>query len=143
MRHRDPFKAMRVLETIFRFYGEGDRWTRGVRHDGRGKHCLVGAIELHCKHPGTVNDIIDYIGAAIWPRSDREYSPERLMTFNDRCSGTDRICDVLVRARELARRDMERQQPEIAAELTAQRAHRPIGSRHSGAVHADRAVPAQ
>src|SRR3984893_9353127 len=109
MRQRDPFKAMRVLETIFRFYGEGDRWTRGVRHDGRGKHCLVGAIELHCKHSGTVNDIIDYIGAAIWPRRQAEYySLDRLMTFNDLCGGSERICAVLVKARALARRDVER-----------------------------------
>ena len=132
MRQPDPAKAMQVLESIYLFYGEGERWTRGIRHDGpRGKHCLFGAIELHCKDPATMRAVVDYIGAAIWPRSDREYSPERLMTFNDRCSGTDRICDVLVRARELARRDMERQQPEIAAELTAQRAHRPIGHVHA------------
>jgi hypothetical protein len=119
MRQPDPLKAMRVLETIFRFYGEGDRWTRGVRHDGRGKHCLVGAIELHCKHPGTVNDIIDYIGAAIWPRRQAEYySLDRLMTFNDLCGGSERICAVLVKARALARRDVERQ-PEIAAARAA------------------------
>jgi hypothetical protein len=115
MRQRDPFKAMRVLETIFRFYEEGDHWTPGTRDDGKGKHCLVGAIELHCKHPGTVNDIIDYIGAAIWPHRQAEYySLDRLMTFNDRCSGSERICAVLARARALARRDVERQ-PEIAA----------------------------
>jgi hypothetical protein len=108
---------MRVLETIYLFYGEGERWTRGLRHDVRGKHCLFGAIELHCKDdPATMRAVVDYIGAAIWPRSDREYSPERLMTFNDLCSGIDRICDVLVRARALARRDMERQQPEISPE---------------------------
>jgi len=115
----DPAKAMQVLEAIYLFYGEGEHWTRGVRHDPRGKHCLFGAIELHCQHPATMRAVVDYIGAAIWPRSDREYSPERLMTFNDRCSGTDRICDVLVRARELARRDMERQQPEIDDTVTA------------------------
>ncbi len=115
MRHRDPFKAMRVLETIFRFYGEREHWTRGTRDDGKGKHCLIGAIELHCKHPGTVNDIIDYIGAAIWPHRQAEYySLDRLMTFNDRCSGSERICDVLVKAPALARRDVEKL-PEIAA----------------------------
>ena len=108
MRHRDPFKAMRVLETIFRFYGEREHWTRGTRDDGKGKHCLIGAIELQCKHPGTVNDIIDYIGAAIWPHRQAEYySLDRLMTFNDRCSGSERICDVLVKAPALARRDVE------------------------------------
>jgi hypothetical protein len=77
------------------------------------------------------------------PRSDREYSPERLMTSNDRCGGIDRICDVLVMARKLARRDMERQQPEIADALAARRLRRPIGKRHSAVVHAERAVPAQ
>jgi hypothetical protein len=131
MRQPDPAKAMQVLESIYLFYGEGERWTRGLRHNGpRGKHCLVGAIELHCQHPDTLRAIVDYIGAAIWPRSDREYSRDRLMTFNDRCDGIDRICDVLVRARELARRDMERQQPAIAAELAAARSRRPIGNRH-------------
>jgi len=140
MRHRDPFKAMRVLETIFRFYGEGDRWTRGVRHDGRGKHCLVGAIELHCKHPGTVNDIIDYIGAAIWPRSDREYSPERLMTFNDRCSGTDRICDEgagtrAARHGEAAARDCRRAYRPASASADRQPSQR-SSTRRSGCTSA-------
>jgi hypothetical protein len=105
MRQRDQAKAMQVLEAIYLFYAEGEHWTRGVRgvrNDRRGKHCLFGAIELHCQHPATMRAVVDYIGAAIWPRSDREYSPERLMTFNDRCSGIDRICDVLVRARKLA-----------------------------------------
>ncbi|MBV8591395.1 MAG: hypothetical protein JO212_15280 [Acetobacteraceae bacterium] len=113
----DPAHIVDLLDDLLDFFGpNGEHWTRGLRHNApRGKHCLVGAIELHCKHPGTMRAVVDYIGAAIWPRSDREYTPDRLMTFNDLCSGGDRIRDVLVRARELARRDMERQQPEIAA----------------------------
>jgi hypothetical protein len=119
MRNPDPAKAVQVLTSMVLFYGEGNRWTRGTTDDGNGKHCLVGAIELHCKHPGTMRAVVDYIGAAISPRRERKYYfPRAVMTFNDRCNGIERIFDVLVRARALAQRDAERL-PEITAAAKA------------------------
>ena len=140
MRQPDPAKAMQVLEAIYLFYGEGEHWTRGVRNDRRGKHCLFGAIELHCKDPATMRAVVDYIGAAIWPRSDREYSPERLMTFNDRCSGTDRICDEgagtrAARHGEAAARDCRRAYRPASASADRQPSQR-SSTRRSGCTSA-------
>jgi hypothetical protein len=48
----DAGKAVRVLDLLLEFFGEGGaHWTRGRYHDGHGRRCLIGALDfLRRKH---------------------------------------------------------------------------------------------
>jgi hypothetical protein len=55
MDHPDPAEAVRMLDLILAFFGDGEGWTRGALNDGRGGRCLLGAlqyIECECRVSG-------------------------------------------------------------------------------------------
>ena len=143
----NPAKAVQALDTLLRLFGEnGERWIRGQLDAGDGKHCLVGAIDdLYRKQAvprGTRRGVGFYIGAVAGPH--RLLSRAGLTTFNDRCKSFDEFRAVILKARAMAQRDMERQQPEIAAPPKRRPTPKPPAERqrHSAVIHADRAVPA-
>jgi hypothetical protein len=147
MRKPDPAKGVQALDSLLRFFGEnGEHWIRGQLHDGNGNHCLVGAIDdLYRKQAvprGTRRGVGFYIGAVAGPHL--LLSRAGLITFNDHCESFDEFRAVILKARALARRDMERQQPEIAAPPKRRPMPKPPADRqrHSALIHADRAVPA-
>jgi hypothetical protein len=148
MLHRpNPANAVQALDSLLRLFGEnGEHWTRLILHDGEGKHCLVGAIDdLYRKQAaprGTRRGVGFYIGAVFGPH--RLLSRAALITFNDLCKSFDEFRAVILKARAMAQRDMERQQPEIAAPPKRRPTPKPPADRqrHSAVIHADRAVPA-
>jgi hypothetical protein len=117
MRNPDPAKAVQLLDLLLQFFGEhGEHWTHGVYNDGYGKRCLVNAIDyLHHEHGSTGRGLTDYLGAAIWPGQQPEYTQGDFVIFNDSGKTFKRIRTVIVKARALAQRDLEERYPEIAA----------------------------
>jgi hypothetical protein len=41
----DPAEAVRMLDLMLAFFGDGEGWTRGTLNDGRGGRCLLGALQ--------------------------------------------------------------------------------------------------
>ena len=118
MRHPNPAKAVLLLDSLLRFFGEnGERWIRGRLDGGNGNHCLIGAIDhLYRKDAipaGGRTGVGYYIGAVLYPHRLRPYSRGGLMAFNDLCKSFDQLRAVILKARALAHLDQT--QPEIAA----------------------------
>ena len=40
----EPAEAVRMLDLLLAFFGDGEAWTQGTLHDGRGSRCLDGAL---------------------------------------------------------------------------------------------------
>jgi len=47
---RDPAEAVEVLDLLLKFFGDGERRTRGRLSDRRGNRCLVGALDFVSSH---------------------------------------------------------------------------------------------
>jgi len=47
MDYPDPAQAVRMLELMLAFFGNGERWSRGTLNDGRGGRCLLGALQFY------------------------------------------------------------------------------------------------
>jgi len=43
-------KAVAMLDLLIEFFADGGRWIKGRNGDGRGKHCLVGAMRYLPSH---------------------------------------------------------------------------------------------
>jgi hypothetical protein len=114
----DPANCVDLLDCLLRSFGKhGEHWTRGTYHDGNGNRCLAGAVEyIECKHGSIGSGMASYIVAAIWPGQGRDYFIQRVVAFNDRCKGFERIRAVILKARALAQRDVERWAEIIAAD---------------------------
>jgi hypothetical protein len=89
-----------MLDLLLEHFGDGVRWTRGRYYDGRGRHCLIGAIHylhLRLKHRIPSEPALHFL---------REAMPRRtfgLVYFNDyRCRGFDELRAVILKARALA-----------------------------------------
>jgi hypothetical protein len=51
MPRRDPAKAVQVLDLLLASFGDdGEHWLRNRLGDGRGNHCLVGALGYVRRH---------------------------------------------------------------------------------------------
>ena len=48
----EPAQAVRMLDLLLAFFGDGEAWTRGTLHDGRGSRCLDGALSPDSPAPG-------------------------------------------------------------------------------------------
>jgi hypothetical protein len=117
MSQLDPARAIRLCDGLLRLFGRnGEHWIRGAYHDGRGAFCLVGAIDhLHYRYWSgrfAPDGSGQYLSAAIWPRRIPHYRPEHLVEYNDSCTSFEQLRAVIVKARALARRDVN--DPNIA-----------------------------
>ena len=66
---RDPAEAVKVLDLLLKFFGDGERWVKGRLSDRRGNRCLVGALDFVSSHHAIQSDaaeryLADEISAA-------------------------------------------------------------------------------
>jgi len=72
MHARDPGEAVEVLNSLLKFFGDGERWIKGRFSDRRGNCCLVGALDFVSGHHAVKGDAAErYLAAAISDESGR------------------------------------------------------------------------
>jgi hypothetical protein len=100
----DIEKAVQLLDLMLEFFVDDGHWTRGSYDDGRGGHCLVGALlHLGRKHRLPTAPVIALLQDAM-PRPGLP-----LVHFNDaRCGSTAELRSVILKARRLAHDGAER-----------------------------------
>ena len=103
-------KAIQLLDLMLEFFADDGHWTRGCYDDGRGGHCLVGAIlHLSRKHRLPKGPVIALQEDAM-PRPGLP-----LVHFNDsRCGSIAELRSVILKARRLAHDDAERERAAAA-----------------------------
>src|SRR5262244_3449800 len=106
----DTAKAVRLLDLMLDFFADDGHWTRGSYDDGKGGHCLVGAL-LHLGHRHGLPT-----APAIALLQDAMPRPGLpLVHFNDRrCGSTAELRSVILKARRLAHDDAERERAAAA-----------------------------
>jgi hypothetical protein len=107
----DTAKAVQLLDLMLEFFADDGHWTRGSYDDGKGGHCLVGALlHLGRKHGLPTASAIALLQDAM-PRPGLP-----LVHFNDkRCSSAVELRSVILKARRLAHDDAERERAAAAA----------------------------
>ena len=103
-------QAVQLLDLMFEFFADDLHWTRGSYDDGRGGHCLVGALlHLSRKHRLPAAPVISLLQDAM-PRPGLP-----LVHFNDaRCGSIAELRSVILKARRLAHDHAEREQAAVA-----------------------------
>src|SRR5262249_11879087 len=106
----DTAKAVQLLDLMLNFFADDGHWTRGSYDDGKGGHCLVGALlHLGRKHRLPTAPVIALLQDAM-PRPGLP-----LVHFNDkRCGSAAELCSVILKARRLAHEDAERERAAAA-----------------------------
>ena len=104
MSQADIDKAVQLLDLMLEFFADDGHWTRGSYDDGKGGHCLVGALlHLGRKHRLPTAPAIALLQDAM-PRPGLP-----LVHFNDtRCGSAAELRSVILKARRLAHDDAER-----------------------------------
>ena len=107
----DIDKAVQLLDLMLEFFADDGHWTRGSYDDGKGGHCLVGALlHLGRKHGLPTAPAIALLQDAM-PRPGLP-----LVHFNDkRCGSAAELRSVILKARRLAHDDAERERAAAAA----------------------------
>ena len=107
----DTAKAVQLLDLMLEFFADDGHWTRGSYDDGKGGHCLVGALlHLGRKHGLPTAPAIALLQDAM-PRPSLP-----LVHFNDkRCGSAAELRSVILKARRLAHDDAERERAAAAA----------------------------
>jgi hypothetical protein len=107
----DTAKAVQLLDLMLEFFADDGHWTRGSYDDGKGGHCLVGALlNLGRKHRLPTAPAIAVLQDAM-PRPGLP-----LVHFNDtRCGSAAELRSLILKARRLAHDDAEREQAAAAA----------------------------
>jgi hypothetical protein len=110
MPHVDTAKAVQLLDLMLEFFADDGHWTRGSYDDGKGGHCLVGALlHLGRKHGLPTAPAIALLQDAM-PRPGLP-----LVHFNDtRCGSAAQLRSVILKARRLAHDDAERERAAAA-----------------------------
>ena len=110
MPHVDTAKAVQLLDLMLEFFADDGHWTRGSYDDGKGGHCLVGALlHLGRKHRLPTAPAIALLQDAM-PRPGLP-----LVHFNDRrCGSAAELRSVILKARRLAHDDAERERAAAA-----------------------------
>jgi hypothetical protein len=110
MRDPDIAKAVQLLDLMHEFFADNGHWTRGCYDDGKGGHCLVGALlHLGRKHGLPTAPVIALLQDAM-PRPGLP-----LVHFNDnRCGSLAELRSVILKARRLAHDDAERERAAAA-----------------------------
>ena len=103
-------KAIQLLDLMLEFFADDGHWTRGRYYDGKGGHCLVGAIlHLSRRHRLPKTPVIALLQDAM-PRPGLP-----LVHFNDtRCGSAAELRSVILKARHLAHDDAERERAAAA-----------------------------
>jgi hypothetical protein len=98
-------RAIQLLDLMLEFFADDGHWTRGCYDDGKGGHCLVGALlHLSRKHRLPAAPVIALLQDAM-PRPGLP-----LVHFNDsRCGSIAELRSVILKARRLADDDAERE----------------------------------
>ena len=111
MPQADIDKAVQLLDLMLEFFADDGHWTRGSYDDGKGGHCLVGALlHLGRKHLLPTAPAIALLQDAM-PRPGL-----KLVHFNDtRCGSAAELRSVILKARRLAHDDAERERAAVAA----------------------------
>jgi hypothetical protein len=101
----DAAKAVQLPDLMLEFFADDGHWTRGSYDDGKGGHCLVGALlRLGRQHRLPTASAIALLQDAM-PRPGLP-----LVHFNDtRCGSATELRSVILKARRLARDDAERE----------------------------------
>jgi hypothetical protein len=110
MRDTDIAKAVQLLDLMHEFFADDGHWARGCYDDGKGGHCLVGALlHLGRKHGLPTAPAIALLQDAM-PRPGLP-----LVRFNDtRCDSVAELRSVILKARRLAHDDAERERAAAA-----------------------------
>jgi hypothetical protein len=105
-------KAIQLLDLMLEFFADDGHWTRGCYDDGKGGHCLVGALlHLSRKHRLPAAPVIALLQDAM-PRPGLP-----LVHFNDsRCGSIAELRSVILKARRHADDDAERERAAAAVE---------------------------
>jgi hypothetical protein len=103
-------KAIQLLDLMLEFFADDGHWTRGCYDDGKGGHCLVGALlHLSRKHRLPAAPVIALLQDAM-PRPGLP-----LVHFNDsRCGSIAELRSVILKARHLADNDAQRERAAAA-----------------------------
>jgi hypothetical protein len=106
----DTAKAVQLLDLMLEFFADDSHWTRGSYDDGKGGHCLVGALlHLGRKYRLPTAPVIALLQDAM-PRPGLP-----LVHFNDtRCGSAAELRSVILKARRLAHDDAERERAAAA-----------------------------
>src|SRR6516164_2797377 len=90
-------KAVDMLDLLIEFFDNGDRWIKGKLHDAPTRIYLLKAMQRYPKTGWT-----------------------GLISFNDRCRDFGELREVILQARKLAIREIEKQQRAVpTSELLA------------------------
>ena len=133
----DTAKAVQLLDLMLEFFADDGHWTRGSYDDGKGGHCLVGALlHLGRKHGLPTAPAIALLQDAM-PRPGLP-----LVHFNDRrCGSAAELRSVILMARRLAHDDAERER--AAAAVKAWLFDQIQKRRSKAAAHIEETVPDQ
>jgi hypothetical protein len=106
----DIDKAVQLLDLMLEFFADDGHWTRGSYDDGKGGHCLVGALlHLGRSHGLPTAPAIALLQDAM-PRPGLP-----LVHFNDRrCGSAAELRSVILKACRLAHDDVERERAAAA-----------------------------
>jgi hypothetical protein len=165
--HRDPAKAILVLDAMLEFFDGGRRWTQGELLDESGQNrCLIGAlhyVQQQQRIRGAATEF--YLRTALLSALNEEKQPQidellpdpliefalarlsgspepsnpdyDLMTYNDDLEGYDHVRALIIEARAIAQAELDK----VAHERPLQ--SRPIRqSRAEGRVSGDPRVSA-
>jgi hypothetical protein len=114
----DPAEAVRMLDLVLAFFGEGEGWSQGTFNDGRGGRCLLGALEYlerECRVSGAAAGV--YLRDAIRCGSSTpiiallsgyRLLPDGLLisVFNEGCTSFAELRAVIAAARAAAQADL-------------------------------------
>ena len=101
----DTAEAVQLLDLMLELFVNDGHWTRGSYDDGKGGHCLVGALlHLGRKHGLPTAPAVALLQDAM-PRPGLP-----LVHFNDRrCGSAAELRAVILKARRIAHDDAERE----------------------------------
>ena len=106
-------KAVQLIDLMLAFFAYDRHWTRGSYDDGRGGHCLVGALlHLSREYRLPAKPVIALLQDAM-PRPGLP-----LVHFNDdRCGGVAELRSVILKARRLAHDHAETERAAVAVKM--------------------------
>jgi hypothetical protein len=108
---RSAAKAVRMLDLLIEFFEDGKYWMKCDFIDDDENHCLVGAMRCirtaHNLHGAPTRQ---YLLRVMTPRQRNN----GLMAFNDSCRDFGQLHALILKARELAVADAEKQRSTFA-----------------------------
>jgi hypothetical protein len=115
----NALNAVHMLDLLIEFFDGGKQWTKGRYEDGKGRRCLVAAINHVC---GVHLELNRYNGEFYLHRALPAMPKPHvaLMTFNDSRHHYREIAQLIEDARTLARRDVESIAADKAADIPKQ-----------------------